>query len=183
MNRSLRVRLAALPAGALLAVALAACGDDGAGAQGESGGLTQTAPVGTAGGAVAAFSMQVTAAQPTSGNGTIAGSAGSSAFVSNTVRRVTANASGGGLQHRVTIDYDPLSGSVIAVVHAWGATVAELQSVTGCARTATVIGDAVCGNAVVIDPSSGVVTFRGAVLRGSGAFTSTLTGQLPFTTI
>lgn len=183
MKRSLPVRLAAVPATVMLLLALAACGDDGAGSQGENGGFTQTAPVATVSGAAVSFSVQVTAAQPTSGNGTITGSAGSSAFVTNTVRRVTANASSGSVQHRVTVDYDPVSASVIGVVHAWGATAAELQSVTGCARTATVIGDAVCGNTVVIDPSSGVVTFRGAVLRGSGAFTSTLTGQLPFTTI
>lgn len=183
MNRSLSVRFATVPACALLALALAGCGDDGAGSQGENSGFTQTAPVSPGGGATAAFSIQVTAAQPTSGNGTITGSRGSSAFASNTVRRVTANASGGGLQHRITVDYDPVSGSVLAVVHAWGATATELQSVTGCARTATVIGDAVCGTGVDIDPSSGVVTFRTAVLRGSGVFTSTLNGQLPFSTI
>lgn len=185
MKRSLPIRLAAVPACAALVLALAACGDDGAGSQGQGAGAgaTQTAPAGNSPGGVVTFSVQVTAALPTSGNGSIAGSAGSAAFVSNTIRRVTANASGGGVQHRITVDYDPVSGSVIGVVHAWGATASELQSVTGCARTATVIGDAVCGNAVVIDPSAGVLNFRSAVLRGSGTFTSTLTGQVPFTTI
>jgi hypothetical protein len=183
MKRALSVRIAAIPVCALLALALAACGDDGAGSQGENSGFTQTAPVSPGGGTAVAFSVQVTAAQPASGNGTITGSTGSSAFVTSTVRRVTANASSGAVQHRITVDYDPASGSVIGVVHAWGASAAELQSVTGCARIATVVGDAVCGTAVVIDPSTGVLTFRSAVLRGSGVFTSTLNGQLPFSTI
>jgi len=183
MNRPLPVRLAAIPACMVLGLALVACGDDSAGAQGSNAGATQTAPVGGGGGTAVTFALQVTAAQPTTGNGTITGSKGSAAFVSDTVRRVTANASGGGLQHRVIVDYDPVSGSVLSVVHAWGASVTETQAVTGCARTATVIGDAVCGAGVVIDPASGVVTFRAAVLRGTGVFTSTLTGQLPFTAI
>lgn len=168
---------------AVLAVAaLAACGGDSAGSGASGTGATQTPPTaGGGGGGAVTLSVVVSGAIPTSGNGTVSGPAGSSTVVAGTVRRVIADGTGNGLQHRFTVDYDGVTGVVVSVTHGWGSALSALDAATQCVRVATAVGQAVCGDVVSVDLAARRVVFSGAVLRGAGTFTSILAGQIGFT--
>jgi hypothetical protein len=160
-------------------LALGACGADGAGADGDSPGATQNAPASTAPGAVA---VTVSGAVPVSGNAQVAGSGAVSVAAANGLRAVDASGQGNGLLHRFGVTYDPLSGAVIAVVHAWGRPEsASPDAVTGCVRAVTAPGQVACGTAVSVDTAAARVRFAGAVLRGDGSFASILNGDIAFT--
>lgn len=168
---------------AAAAAALAACGGDGAGSGASGTGATQTPPASSGGGTgvAAALSVVVSGAVPTSGNALVTGSAGTSSPLSGTVRRLVADGSGNGLQHRFTVDYDAVTGIVIAVTHGWGASTSALDASTLCVRAVTAAGQAVCGDTVSVDGLARRVTFTGTVLRGAGTFSSILTGQISYT--
>jgi hypothetical protein len=176
--RADRAMLAVLAA----AFALAACGGDSAGSGASGTGATQNPPTaGGGGGGTATLSVVVSGAIPTSGTGAVTGGAGTSSVVSGTVRRLIADGTGNGQQHRFTVDYDGVTGVVISVTHGWGTSLSALDAATQCVRAATVVGQAVCGDAVSVDLAARRAAFSGAVLRGSGTFTSILTGQIGFT--
>jgi hypothetical protein len=162
---------------AALLLGLIACGGDGAGSTGGSSGFTQSG----GGGGSATVEVTVSGAIPASGNASVTGAGAVSALITGTTRRVTADGSGNGLQHRFTVDYDEVTGTVFAVTHGWGASLASLEGATQCVRTVTVAGQAACGAAVSVDPASGRVQLSGAVLRGAGTFTSILSGRIDFT--
>ena len=189
---------AALAATAVAAV-LAACGgdSDGAGSQGSTGNLGPVSPAPGPGGVTDVLSVAVSGAFPVSGNALVSSATGgSSVLVSGTVRQVTADGSGGGLQHRFIITYDAVSGVVLSVVHAWGASIAAAEATTACVRAAGTVSPVaqpvLCGATVSVSTSvstsagttggttGGTVNFASAVLR-NGNFISILSGRVPFT--
>jgi len=162
-------------AGALLA---AGCGDSGAGAGGSGAGIGQTVPgTGTNAGALA---VTVSGAFPVSGNGELTGRPASVTTVGGTRRQVTADAAGGGLLHRIVVEYDAVSGTVFGVTHGWGTVTGVFDAVTQCFATVTVAGQQACAG-VVVDPTRGTVTFGATLMRGAGSFASILSGRIPFT--
>ena len=158
-----------------LVVALLGC-SDGAGAGGGTG-LQPSAGSGTG----SATSVTVSAALPVSGNGAVTGSGATSSLLDTATRRIVADGSAAGIQHRFTIDYDPVSAVVLVVAHGWGVSLSSLEGVTACVRVVSTVGQVACGNTVTVDVARSQVSFAGAVLRGSGSFASILTGQITFT--
>lgn len=175
---SSRAAVAALAAAA--AFSLAACGDDGAGAGGSNDGATQNPAPPGAGSGTESVAVTVSGAIPASGNAIVTGSVARAVVLVGTTRRMTADGSGGGLAHRVIVDYDAVTGVVGSVSHGWGASTAAFEAATQCVRTATAAGQALCGNGVAVDVVAGRVTFTNLVLRGAGSFTSILNGQIGF---
>ena len=164
---------AALAAIAAAAIALGGCGGDGAGASGGDG-ATQTAPgAGSSGASASSIAMVVSAAVPVTGNGAVSGSTVTDAAAVGTTRAVVADGLGaGGLAHRIRVDYDSVSGVVLAVTHGWGAS-------AGCVRVVTAINPTVCTGAT-LDLAGGRIVFTNTLLRGSGVFTSLLNGSIAF---
>jgi hypothetical protein len=167
--------IAAFAVGALLA----GCGGDGdgAGAQGGNGNLGPVSP--SPGPGTGTWQVSVRGAVPVSGNGDVSGSAGVSA-VSGALRQIVIDGSGGGLAHRFTVNVDASNGIVFSVVHAWGASILAAEAQTQCLRTVTAIGQQACDGTVAVDLELRRVTFTATALR-SGAFSSILNGQVPFT--
>lgn len=165
-----------------VALLVAACGGDGAGTTGTTGGTgaTQTPPAG-GGGTSGALSVVVSGAVPTSGNALLSGASGTATPVAGTLRRLVADGTGNGFQHRITVDFDGVTGVVLSVTHGWGASLSALDAATQCVRVATAAGQAVCGDAVTVDVAARRASFAGVVLRGAGSFASILTGQVAFT--
>lgn len=180
MDGTIGRRMTRAAAMAAMLMALTACGDDGAGAVGGEGGFTQSAPGGDA--SNPAVTVTVSGAIPVSGNALVTGSGAVSSPLVGTTRRVTAEGSGNGLQHRFAVDYDAVSGTVLAITHGWGASLSSLEGATQCVRAVSVPGPVACGATVSVDVTARRVTFVGTVLRGAGAFTSILSGQIDFTT-
>ncbi len=162
-----------------LVVALAGCGD-GADAGAGAGGGTGLQPPGGSG-TTATTSVTVSAALPVSGNGAVTGTGAVSSLLDTATRRVVADGAAGGIQHRFTIDYDPVSGVVLGVAHGWGASLSSLEGATACVRAVTVLGQVACGSSVAVDVARSQASFTGTVLRGSGSLASILTGQITFT--
>ena len=164
---------------ALALAVLAGCGGDGAGASGD-GGATQTAP-GSGGGTgpgASRVAVTVSAATPVSGNGAVSGSTVVDGQTVGTTRAVVADGTGaGGLAHRIRIDYDAVSGLVLAVSHGWGPSPGTFEATTGCVRVLTQANPTLCTGAT-LDAASGRVTFSNTLLRGSGVFTSLLNGTI-----
>jgi hypothetical protein len=170
----------AAPIGMVVAVllALGGCSDEGAAAGGNGGGFTQNVPgPGTPTDAVA---VTVSGAIPVSGNAELTGRPGSTTPLAGTRRLITADAGGGGLAHRIVIDFDTVTGTVFSVTHGWGPGSGAFDAVTQCVGTVTVAGQQLCGG-VVLSLSGSTVTFNATVLRGSGTFNSILSGRVPFT--
>jgi hypothetical protein len=177
---SIRGPLRAVLVATTLAAALAACGseDSGAGAQGSTSNLgpVSPAPPDTSG----TVAVTVSGANPVSGNAVVTNSTpGVSIPVSGTVRQVVAEGSGGGLQHRFTVNYDAVSGVVFSVFHAWGASIAAAEATTQCVGTVTAVGQQACGATVTVDRSNNRIAFANTPLR-NGSFASILSGQVPF---
>lgn len=179
MNGTIAIRAACAAGAVALVFGLAGCGDDGAGSAGGAGGLTQTGPGGDS--SAAAVAVTVSGAVPVSGNAIVTGSGAASAILVGTTRRVTADGSGNGVQHRFAVDYDAVSGTVLAVTHGWGMNLSSLEGATQCVRAPTAAGQVACGGSVTLDTSRSRVVFSGTVLRGAGNFTSILTGRIDFT--
>lgn len=166
---------------AATAAMLAGCGDDGAGAGGD-GGATQPAPAAPAAGTQGTVSVTVSGAVPVTGNGVVTGSGAVSIAAANALRLVDASGTGNGLLHRFAITYDPVSGAVLQVVHAWGSSdTAMSDALTSCVRVVTVVGQVPCGSSVTLDVAAGRVSFAGTALRGDGSFASLLNGDIAFT--
>lgn len=175
-NGSRRLVLALATSASL---ALVGCSDDGAGADGTATGATQSAPTGSTQGTVA---VTVSGAIPTSGNARVSGSGASAVTSQNALRVVEASGTGNGLLHRFAVTYDPLSGAVLGVVHAWGdPSASSPDALTGCVRSVTAAGQVACGTSVAVDVAAGRVSFAGAALRGDGSFASILNGDITFT--
>jgi hypothetical protein len=169
--------------GLLAVIVLAGCGGDGAGSSSPVA-ATQTAPSAGGGSGATAPTLAVSGAVPATGNGTVAlGTGVTTTSTGSTFRQVTIDgiAQGTGYVHRLTVDFDGITGTVAAVTHRWGVSTASFEAITQCARTA---GAAViaCGNAVSVDVVTGRVAYTNLVLRGSGTFTSILNGQFTLTT-
>jgi hypothetical protein len=171
---------AALAAIAAAAIALGGCGGDGAGASGGDG-ATQTAPgAGSSGASASSIAMVVSAAVPVTGNGAVSGSTVTDAAAVGTTRAVVADGLGaGGLAHRIRVDYDSVSGVVLAVTHGWGASAGVFEASAGCVRVVTAINPTVCTGAT-LDLAGGRIVFTNTLLRGSGVFTSLLNGSIAF---
>jgi len=155
---------------------LAACGESNDGA---TGGPALQSP-GTGGGSGTAI-LKVLNAFPTSGTGTLtvtSSTSGASPLSSNYRQIVIVgngtSTNGATLFHRITVDYDPVSGSVIAVSDTWGTSTATQDGVTGCALVASQNDFQLCNNTVFIDPLQRQITFNNTLLRGNNTYTSTL---------
>lgn len=173
-----------LMASAALVVLLSACGGEGAGAGGSLIGIGQTAPntsipvTGTA-------EVTVTAAVPVSGAGrviTTTGTVGGSVTAGLTGALISGQTADGAVQHRFLVEFEPVSGAVQSVTHAWGASVDAPDAIVKCARIQTnpSVTVQLCGDTVRVVPSTGQITFASAPLR-SGSFQSVLNGVVSFT--
>jgi len=172
--------------GVLALMVLAGCGGDGAGADaGASGSVaaTQSSPSGGSGTGATAPTLVVSGAVPATGNGTVALGTAVTTTSGSTFRQATieGNAQATGTLHRITVDFDSVTGTVAAVTHRWGPSATTFEAITQCARTASTVAIA-CGGAVSVDVATGRVSYTNLVLRGSGAFTSILNGQFTTTT-
>ncbi len=165
---------------------LSACGGTSDGA---SDGTAIQSP--SAGGGIGTGTsiLTVTNAFPTSGAGSLTVTS-STATVSGTNRRLVIIASGtstnggGPLFHRITVDYDSVTGTVIGVLDEWGTSLATPVATAGCAVVTTVNVPQLCNNTVVIDQVLRQITFSNTALRGSNSFASTLNAiRLSFTAL
>jgi hypothetical protein len=169
---------------------LAACGGDSGGA---TGGTAIQSP-GTGGGSGTAI-LKVLNAFPTSGTGTLTviTSTSSASPLSSNYRQLVivgngTSTNGAALFHRITVDYDPVSGSVLAVTDTWGTSAAAPDSLgaTACALVASQNDFQLCNNTVFIDPVQRQITFNNTLLRSNNAntYTSTLSAiKLSFTAL
>jgi hypothetical protein len=167
---------------------LSACGGDSNGA---TGGPAIQSP-GTGGGTGTAI-LKVLNAFPTSGTGTltVTTSTSSASPLSSNYRQLVivgngTSTNGATLFHRITVDYDPVSGSVLAVTDTWGTSTATQDGVTACALVASQNDFQLCNNTVFIDPVQRQITFNNTVLRSNNAntYTSTLSAiKLSFTAL
>jgi hypothetical protein len=179
-----RAATAALVAAA--AFALAGCGGDGAGASNTEG-ATQTAPGAgsTTGATTGQISVTVSSAVPVSGNGTVSGTSVVNTLVGGTTRAVVADGTSTTtttVGHRIRVDYDSVSGVVLAVTHGWGTTPGANTfdlGQTGCVRVATATVPTLCIGATV-DLVGSRITFTDTLLRGAGTFSSLLNGSITF---
>ncbi len=170
-------RAGAVAAIAATGLALGGCGSDGAGATGGEG-ATQTAA--GAGGGTSRIDVVVSAAVPVSGNGPVSGTTVVDTAGVGTARTLVADGLGaGGLAHRMRIDYDSVSGVVLAVTHGWGSGNGTFDASAGCVRVVTPAVPTLCAG-VTLDVAGRRVSFANTLLRGSGAFTSLLNGTIAF---
>jgi hypothetical protein len=133
--------------------------------------------------------LTVTNAFPISGAGSLTVTSSSSSTLSGTNRQLVIIASGtstngaGSLFHRITVDYDSVTGTVIGVLDQWGTSLATPAASAGCAVVTTVNIPQRCDN-VFVDPILNQITFSNTVLRGSNTFASTLNAiRLSFTAL
>jgi len=175
-----RIRWRAAPiGGVVLALSvLAGCGGEGAAAGGSGPGFTQSLP-GT-GPPAEALRVTVSGAFPVSGNAELTGGPGATTPPVGTRRLITADAVDGGRVHRIVIDIDTVTGTVFGVSHGWGPGSGTFDAATQCAGAATVGGQQPC-TGVSVSLAERTVTFSATLLRGAGAFTSILSGRVPFT--
>ena len=164
---------------------LAACGGNSDGATG--GGLQSP---GTGGGTGTAI-LKVLNAFPTSGTGTltVTTSTSSASPLSSNYRQIVivgngTSTNGATLIHRITVDYDPVSGSVLGVTDTWGTSTAAQEGFTSCALVASQNDFQLCNNTVFIDPVQRQITFNNTLLRSNNtnSYTSTISAiNLSFT--
>jgi|LakMenE01Jun11ns_1017448.scaffolds.fasta_scaffold9521928_1 hypothetical protein len=164
---------------------LAACGGS---TDGATGGPVLQSP--SPGGGIGAGTsiLTVTNAFPISGAGSLTVTSSSSSTLSGTNRQLVIIASGtstngaGSLFHRITVDYDSVTGTVIGVLDQWGTSLATPAASAGCAVVTTVNIPQLCNNTVFVDPILNQITFSNTALRGSNSFASTLNAiRLSFT--
>jgi hypothetical protein len=164
---------------------LAACG-------GTSDGATGTAiqsPSAGGGTGTGTSILTVTSAFPTSGTGSLTVTSSTAAASGNSRQVViiasgTSTNGGGALFHRVTVDYDSVTGTVLGVLDQWGTSLATPAASAGCAVVTTVNVPQLCNNTVVVDPVLRQITFSNTALRGSNSFASTLNAiRLSFTAL
>jgi hypothetical protein len=188
MNGSNGLRVALVCAALGAAFAAAGCGSDDSANPGD--GFSQSGPStgsGTpsnpGGGATAAVAVTVSSAVPVSGNGSVAGSRAASTLVGGTTRSVSAGgtassaSAGTTVEHAFTVQYDAVTGTVLAVQHAWGD--AGTAGAAACAVVVSPTIPTLC-RGVAVDVAANKVTFSGTILRGQGAFASILTGTITF---
>jgi len=165
---------------------LAACGGTSDGATGTPG--FQSPGVGSGSGTAI---LRVLNAFPTTGTATltVTSSASGASPLSSSYRQLViigtgTSTNGANLLHRITVDYDPVSGSVIAVSDTWGTSTATQDGVTGCALVASQNEFQLCNNTVTINPLLRQITFNNTLLRGNNTYTSTLSAiSLSFTAL
>ena len=164
---------------------LAACGGTSDGATGSA---AIQSPSAGGGNGTGTSILTVTNALPTSGAGSLTVTS-STATVSGNNRRLVIIASGtstnGGdpLFHRVTVDYDSVTGTVIGVDDQWGTSLATPSAFAGCAVVTTVNVPQLCNN-VFVDQVLRQITFSNTALRGSNTYASTLNAiRLSFTAL
>ena len=173
--------IAAIAAVAAAGLALGACGGDGAGASAGPG-ATQAGPStgGGTGTGTGRVEVVVSAAVPVSGNGAVSGTSVVDGAAVGTTRALVADGLGaGGLAHRIRVDYDSVSGVVLAVTHGWGANAGAFDASAGCVRVVGPATPPLCAG-VTVDLTGGRVIFTNTLLRGSGVFTSLLNGTIAF---
>jgi hypothetical protein len=169
-------------------VMLAACGGTSDGATGSA---AIQSPSGGGGSGTAI--LKVLNAFPTSGTGTltVTTSTSSTSPLSSNYRQLVivgngTSTNGATLFHRITVDYDPVSGSVLAVTDTWGTSTATQDGFTGCALVASQNESQLCNNTVLIDPLQRQITFNNTLLRSNNTntYTSTLSAiRLSFTAL
>jgi hypothetical protein len=166
------------------AAMLAACGGPSDGATGGGGIQSPSAGGGTGTGTSI---LTVTNAFPTSGAGSLTVTSSTSTIVSGNNRQLVIIASGastnggGALFHRITVDYDSVTGTVIGVLDQWGTSLATIEASASCAVVSTINVPQECRN-VVVDQVLRQVTFSNTVLRGLNTYASTLNAiRLAFT--
>jgi hypothetical protein len=168
---------------------LAACGGTSDGATGTPG--FQSPGAGSGSGTAI---LRVLNAFPTTGTGTLTviSSNSSVSSLSSNYRQLVivgngTSTNGATLTHRITVDYDPVSGSVLAVTDTWGTSTASQDGgFTGCALVASQNDFQLCNNTVFIDPVQRQITFNNTLLRSNNtnSYTSTLSAiKLSFTAL
>lgn len=164
---------------------LAACGGTSDGATGSS----IQSPGAGGGNGTGTSILTVTNALPTSGAGSLT-VASTSVTVSGNNRRLeiiasgTSTSGGGALFHRIRVDYDSVTGTVIRVEDQWGTSLATLAQSTGCEVVITVNVPQLCNNTVFVDQLLRQITFNNTALRGSNSYASTLNAiKLAFTAL
>lgn len=165
---------------------LTACG-------GTSDGATGTAiqsPSAGGGNGTGTSILTVTNAFPASGAGSLTVTSTSSSVVSGNNRRLviiasgTSSNGGGSLFHRITVDYESVTGTVIGVEDQWGTSLATPAATAGCAVVTTVNVPQLCNNTVFVDPVLRQITFSNTALRGLNTYASTLNAiRLSFTAL
>lgn len=163
---------------------LAACGGDSDGATGSAAIQSPSA-----GGGNGTSILRVLNAFPTSGTATltVVSSVSTASPLSSTYRRLVILGNGTStndttLVHQITVDYDPVSGSVILVTDVWGKSTASQDGATSCALVASQNDFQLCNNTVTVNPLLRQITFNNTLLRGNNTFTSTLSAiSLAFT--
>ncbi len=165
---------------------LAACGGTSDGATG-SAAIQSPSGGGVSGTAI----LRVLNAFPTTGTATltVTSSASGTSPLSTNYRQIViigngTSTNGATLLHRITVDYDPVSGSVIAVTDTWGTSTATQDGVTSCALVATQNELQLCNGTVTVNPLLRQITFNNTLLRGNNTYTSTLSAiSLAFTAL
>ena len=140
---------------------------------------------GVAAGGAAVAAGAVTAAVPVSGAGrvlTTLGTVATSVTAGLTGAVISGQTVDGAVQHRFLIEFEPVSGAVQSVTHAWGASVETPDAIVKCARIQTnpSVTVQLCGDTVRVVPSTGQITFASAPLK-SGSFQSVLNGVVSYT--
>lgn len=165
---------------------LAACGGTSDGATGGTAIQSSSADDGTG-----TSILRVLNAFPTSGTATltVVSSVSTASPLSSTYRRLVILGNGTStnntpLVHQITVDYDPVSGSVILVTDLWGKNTASQDGATSCALVASQNDFQLCNNTVTVNPLLRQITFNNTLLRGNNTYTSTLSAiSLAFTAL
>jgi hypothetical protein len=132
--------------------------------------------------------LKVLSAIPTSGTATLTviSSVSTASPLLSTYRRLVILGNGTStneatLVHQITVDYDPVSGSVILVTDVWGKNTSSQDGATSCALVASQNDFQLCNNTVTVNPLLRQITFNNTSLRGNNS-TSTLSAfNLTFT--
>lgn len=164
-------------------IELSACSGEGAGAQGSLPGSTQPGP-GDNGGLIGTGLITVTGAIPTSGLGAVVtqtGTATLGTLGTSVIVQIGGQVSGSTVLHRFLVEYEPLSGQVQSVTHAWGTSLEAAEALVQCVRVITnpSVNQQLCGDTVRVVPSTSQITFN-AVLLKSGTYQSVLNGTVLF---
>ena len=163
---------------------LAACGGT---SEGATGGTAFQSP--GAGGGSGTSILTVSNATPTSGTGSLTVTSSTSSVSGNNRQLViiasgTSTNGGGSLFHRVTVEYDAVTGIVVGVLDEWGTSLATPAASAGCAVVSTINVPQLCNNTVIVDPVLRQITFSNTALRGTNSFASTLSAiKLSFTAL
>ena len=164
--------------------AVSACSGEGAGAQGSLPGITQPGPTDN-GGLVGTGQITVTGAIPVTGLGTVVTQTGTATLGTGgalVVVQISGQVSGSTLLHRFLVAYEPLSGQVQSVSHAWGASIEAADALVQCVRAVTnpSVVEQLCGDTVRVLPDTSQIIFNAALLK-SGTYQSILNGTALFT--